>query len=288
MYTFKGIKYKEPEVLILNSTPLLVAELAGRTAYDSFKFSEHKTVRDFHLEKDIENLDADSSEILHKLSWVHHHLSVLELVDISFLLTGVSRGVLQELARHRIASLTVRSTRYTMQDILHAFNVARLTDIVNKEMPISVFITLIKDMNMFVLLDDELLDIEIKCIYEKLNFYLNKVGEIEFLNHSMSKDALDTYKGIKSFAVIENYITNYKAMVESKSKRNVGDPFKFIVTDNWLTDLVIKFNLRSLKNFFDLRDHGAAWFQMKKLAQGMKASMEIKHLRLIDKEHRDK
>jgi len=63
----------------------------------------------------------------------------------------------------------------------------------------------------------------------------------------------------------------------------VGDAFKHIVTDNWKVDMVVTFNLRSLKNYFDLRDSGGAWFQIRWLAQAMKEATPEKYLKLIVK-----
>ena len=41
----------------------------------------------------------------------------VEHLSYSFDIDGISRAVLQELARHRIASYTVKSTRYTLQEL---------------------------------------------------------------------------------------------------------------------------------------------------------------------------
>lgn len=46
------------------------------------------------------------------------HTSVLEHIKFTFDIGGVSRGLLQELARHRIASLSVQSSRYTLKRIV--------------------------------------------------------------------------------------------------------------------------------------------------------------------------
>jgi len=43
------------------------------------------------------------------------HESVLEFIDMHWEIDGISRGCLQELARHRLSSLTVKSSRYTLQ-----------------------------------------------------------------------------------------------------------------------------------------------------------------------------
>lgn len=45
------------------------------------------------------------------------HASVLEHVQYSFDIDGISRACLQELARHRIASYTVKSSRYTLDEL---------------------------------------------------------------------------------------------------------------------------------------------------------------------------
>ena len=45
------------------------------------------------------------------------HASTLEHLVYTFQIDGISRAVLQELARHRIASLTVKSTRYTLKEL---------------------------------------------------------------------------------------------------------------------------------------------------------------------------
>jgi thymidylate synthase (FAD) len=44
--------------------------------------------------------------------------------------------------------------------------------------------------------------------------------------------------------------------------------------------------MRSLKNYFDLRDSGAAWFQIRWLAKAMKAVTPVKYLQLIDKHYK--
>lgn len=45
------------------------------------------------------------------------HASTLEHLNYTFQVSGVSRALLQELARHRIASYTVKSSRYTLKEL---------------------------------------------------------------------------------------------------------------------------------------------------------------------------
>ena len=45
------------------------------------------------------------------------HASTLEHITINYIISGVSRALLQELARHRMASQSVKSTRYTLKEL---------------------------------------------------------------------------------------------------------------------------------------------------------------------------
>ena len=55
--------------------------------------------------------------LIHRVGNKFRHASTLEHINYNFNITGVSRALLQELARHRIASLTVKSTRYTLKEL---------------------------------------------------------------------------------------------------------------------------------------------------------------------------
>ncbi len=48
---------------------------------------------------------------------INHFLPTLEHLVYSFYIQEVSRALLQELARHRIASLSVKSSRYTLKEL---------------------------------------------------------------------------------------------------------------------------------------------------------------------------
>ena len=45
------------------------------------------------------------------------HASTLEHLHYTFYIQGISRACLQELARHRMASLSVKSSRYTLKEL---------------------------------------------------------------------------------------------------------------------------------------------------------------------------
>ena len=53
------------------------------------------------------------------------HASTIEHVNYTFDIDGVSRALLQELARHRMQSLSVKSSRYTLKELKTTDNVAQ-------------------------------------------------------------------------------------------------------------------------------------------------------------------
>lgn len=85
-------------------------ECAGRTCYDSYGNGRGSSAYHPHI-KEV------------------GHGSVTEHVTINFFITGVSRGLTHELVRHRIASISQRSTRYVdesesdwaLHPLIHAF-----------------------------------------------------------------------------------------------------------------------------------------------------------------------
>lgn len=58
-----------------------------------------------------------SNELTRKVIGVKKHLSCAEHVIMNWNIEGISRLCLQELVRHRIASLTVKSSRYTLKEL---------------------------------------------------------------------------------------------------------------------------------------------------------------------------
>ncbi len=91
------------EVKLMHHTPLEVCSHAIRTCWQSFDKS------DGGGEKDRELIDRVGNK--------YKHASTLEHLNYTFYISGVSRALLQELARHRHASLSVKSTRYTLKEL---------------------------------------------------------------------------------------------------------------------------------------------------------------------------
>jgi len=269
------IEYEKPKVTLLQQSGLGVAEIAARTCYDSFENSENKCVKDAMTSMDTDAINAiDDSELLNNLAWVHHHHSIIEHATLSFLVQGTSRGVLQEHARHRLQAISVRSTRYTMSSVINAFTASLESDD-----GFAFFLEKVLELNLFVITDKDYLTIEIRSIYDKFMFQYTR--NPDYFKDAVAKSSLPFIEEFKG-----NPEALYTALENGKKKRNVGDGFKHIVSDNWKVDMVVTFNIRSLKNYFDLRDSGAAWFQIQWLAQAMKDVTPEKYLKLIDKEYK--
>jgi len=274
--TQDGITYALPQVTLLVQSGIGVSEVAARTCYDSFDKSNHSVIQSLgestpSEEELLELYALDNSPLLEDLAWTYFHHSILEHTTLSFLVRGTSRGVLQEHARHRLQAISVRSTRYTMSGIVNAY-VASLQSTEPKEF----FTNKLTGFDMLVTTQQEYNKLEFDAIFEKLSYQREKLPD--FYQKAVAKSSLP---------FLEEYKNKpeelFEALQNGKKKRNVGDAFKHIVSDNWKVDMVVSFNLRSLKNYFTLRDSGSAYFQIRWLAKAMKEATPKKYLNLIVK-----
>lgn len=91
------------KVTLKHCTPLEVCSMAIRTCWQSFDKSDNGG------EKDLSLIDRVGNK--------NKHSSTLEHLYYNFYIQGISRACLQELARHRMASYSVKSSRYTLKEI---------------------------------------------------------------------------------------------------------------------------------------------------------------------------
>ena len=89
------------KVKILNYTPLEIADIAICKCYGNEPHSDSEKVK----------------ARINRVANVSKHASTIEHLYYSFDIDGISRACLQEVARHRIASYTVKSSRYTLQEL---------------------------------------------------------------------------------------------------------------------------------------------------------------------------
>lgn len=91
------------KVTLQQHTSLTVCASAIRTCWQSFDKSDDGG------EKDKDLIDRVGNKF--------KHASTLEHLVYTFYIQEISRALLQELARHRMASLSVKSTRYTLKEL---------------------------------------------------------------------------------------------------------------------------------------------------------------------------
>ena len=94
---------KQLQVTLLAHTPEpeKTCALAARTCYSAVEYDELKALVD----------EKDQAAFLRRIV-ASGHLSVLEHASFTFGVSGVSRALLAQITRHRIASFSVQSQRY--------------------------------------------------------------------------------------------------------------------------------------------------------------------------------
>ncbi len=89
------------ELLAHTPEPEKTCALAARTCYSGLEYDELKALVD----------EKDQAAFLQRIM-ASGHLSVLEHASFTFGISGVSRALLAQITRHRIASFSVQSQRY--------------------------------------------------------------------------------------------------------------------------------------------------------------------------------
>ena len=97
---------RKPKITLLHHTPLEVCSHAIRTCWSSFDKSDRAG-------EGLEKLIKSRKGTL-------YHTQRAERLSYTFFIQGISRACLQELARHRIASYSVKSSRYTLAELKRA------------------------------------------------------------------------------------------------------------------------------------------------------------------------
>lgn len=109
------------KVELLHSTPLWICAKGIRRCWDSGSKSDTFTAQTQTSSgipiADITFTGEKDKELIDRVGNKFKHASTLEHLVYNFDIEGISRACLQELARHRIASLSVKSTRYTLKEL---------------------------------------------------------------------------------------------------------------------------------------------------------------------------
>ncbi|MCI5539135.1 MULTISPECIES: FAD-dependent thymidylate synthase [Campylobacter] len=175
------------DVKLLNYTPLWICSNAIRTCWQSFDKGDNGG------EIDLALIDRVGNKL--------KHASTLEHLFYNFYIKGISRACLQELARHRIASLSVKSTRYTLKELKNESefkpndfeNASRYIVLTSNEFVDNASINALENLRQ-ILNQNTSLDIAKYCLPEsyktELSWSINARSLQNFLSLRSSKSAL--------------------------------------------------------------------------------------------------
>lgn len=224
-------------VTLEHHTPLSVMVKGGRTCWDSHcRGGDYEDMVDTLEDVDVSFLDR----IINK----HKHGSVSEHVNYNFYIQGLSRAALQELARHRHASLSVKSTRYTLKEL-------------KSELPFTY----------------ELHSLESYKSNEaqRASKYILLLGEHQ---EYFPKDSTTIEKLLLTDNSSLRALESVRKLVELGT---ANDCLKYALPECYRTTLMWSVNVRGLKNFLSLRSSPAALWEMRLLAKKIKDVLPQSH-----------
>lgn len=216
------------KVTLLHFTPLNICSNAIRTCWQSFDKSDNGGERDIALIERVGNK--------------YKHSSTLEHLHYNFYIQGISRACLQELARHRIASYSVKSSRYTLKEL--------------------------KDEKPFLDKESQNLGLDsTKTPLDSADFPLDsaifaRAGKYIVLTGDEEVDCA-------SILALENL----RLLVQNKS----NDIAKYAMPECYKTELAWSINARSLQNFLSLRTAKSALWEMRNLARTVYGALPNEH-----------
>ena len=173
------------EVKLLNFTPLWVCSNAIRTCWQSFDKGD--------------NGGEIDKELINRVGNKFKHASTLEHLHYNFYIKGISRALLQELARHRMASLSVKSTRYTLKE-LKKENEFKIGDFENAS-------------RYIVLTKNEIVDNYSIQALENIRLILNKINTLDIAKYALP----ECYKTELTWSINARSLQNFLHLRTSKS-----------------------------------------------------------------------
>ncbi|HIP11623.1 MAG TPA: FAD-dependent thymidylate synthase [Arcobacter sp.] len=202
------------KVDLLQHSSIEICAHAIRTCWQSFDKSDDGG------EKDRDLIDRVGNKF--------KHASTLEHLTYTFYISDVSRALLQELARHRMASPSVKSTRYTLKEL--------------------------KDEETFT---NGMSMLELKETYTNASEVYADVHMTRASKYLVFTDILGV--DFASVVALENLRLILKDGV-------ANDRAKFCLPESYKTELTWTINARSLQNFISLRSSKAALWEIRDLA----------------------
>ena len=107
------------KVILAQHTSLAICAAAARTCWDSSEKSDTEETWAYTDQGALETTTCGPKDkaLLDRIGNKFKHASILEHLVYTFEISSISRALLQELARHRMASLSVKSSRYTLKEL---------------------------------------------------------------------------------------------------------------------------------------------------------------------------
>ena len=261
---------KNIKVTLLHHTPLHIASDGARTCWASQDKSDTINIKECsdcgsHNINSIAMMcnDCNSERIdiikpighkdlalLDRVGNQFHHGSILEHVSFYFFIDGISRACLQELVRHRMASLSVKSSRYTLKEL--------------------------KDEQL--LISRKTIDSNDDFKYQGDGWWIHKDGTPYYSDRLNSEFIYDTNL-VKKYCVIPQNLLSYQKKLHYTNKGRMlwtiqenlkegqsNDTAKYDLGESYRTQLTWTINMRSLQNFLSLRTDKRALPEIQHLA----------------------
>lgn len=156
------------------------------------------------------------------------HESILEHINLTFRIEGISRALLQELSRHRHISLSVQSTRSTLK---------------------KTFTSNTRVGHLFGAMGRVLLDAS-EVLPESIKKTADNLKDSRLLHEALDNSV--------------NVFTKLMQM-EKESKVFVPDYLKYLIPECMPTDLVMTVNVRELRHIFYLRSQPDVLLEFRRL-----------------------
>ena len=263
---------KNIKVTLLHHTPLYIASDGARTCWSSQDKSDTSDTIDekvenylhfealgkvFNSPEDLVRASLEATTIgpkdlalIDRVGNQYHHASILEHISFNFFIDGISRACLQELARHRLASLSVKSSRYTLKEL--------------------------KDKQLFI--PRKTIESNNDFKYQGYGWWIHTNGTPYYSDHLDSEFIYDT-KLIEQYCVIPQNLLSYQKKLHYTNKGRMlwtvqenlkegqsNDVAKYDLGESYRTQLTWTINLRSLQNFLSLRTDKKALPEIQHLA----------------------
>ena len=224
------------KIELLQNTSLEVCAHAIRTCWQSFDNSDSSDG----------TAGENDKALIDRVGNKFKHASTLEHLSYTFYVSGISRALLQELARHRMASLSVKSTRYTLKEL-------------KEENTFSNGMSAVELMEKYGKNDKEEVynDIHMK----RASKYLVWTDEVAVDYCSIV--ALENLR-----LMLVNGISNDKA--------------KYCLPESYKSELTWSINARSLQNFISLRSGKSALWEIQDMARKVYDALPSEHKYLFD------